>query len=229
MIGITFALTSESFDLRGRISNPRYDGSLLFGKIDNHEVAIVHTGVGAKNCNERLELLLHRTRPRLVISSGFAGATDQTLNVGDLILGENFSDSELLAHGARILRNRAPRRVKLFTATSIIDSVAQRNEIARTSAAAAVDMETGAIASVCQTHRTSLISLRIISDTSRQPLPAPATVLFSIERQRTNYARLLAYLLKHPGIIPGLIRFSRQIMRARGILTDAIVELVRSL
>ena len=146
MIGITFALRSESSDLVSRLQTRQSHNNLISGKIDNPEmigaresfrsrdVTIVHTGVGARNCNERLEALLHKTRPRLVISSGFAGAVSEQLHIGDLILAENFSDPGRLAIAERVLSKQA-RRVKLFTSTSIIDSVAERNEIARASGA----------------------------------------------------------------------------------------------
>jgi adenosylhomocysteine nucleosidase len=229
MIGITFALASESSDLVRRMQSRQRHDNLLSGKIDNRDVTILHTGVGAKNCNTRLEVLLHKARPSLVISSGFAGAVSEELRVGDLIFGENFSDPQLLDKVGQILRDRQPRRVKLFTSTSIIDSIAERNEIARGAGAAAVDMETGAIADVCKVHGVPLLSLRVISDTASQPFPAPPSVLFDIERQRTNFGRLLAYLLREPGSVGPLFRFGRQIARARASLTDAIVALVRGL
>src|SRR5437879_11867897 len=103
-IGITFALPSESSDLLRRLRALESHDDLLLGKIDNREVALIHTGVGAKNCNARLEILLHKTRPRIVLSSGFAGAINNQLRVGDLILAENFSDSQLLATASRTLR-----------------------------------------------------------------------------------------------------------------------------
>jgi adenosylhomocysteine nucleosidase len=227
MIGITFALASESSALVRRLQAVRRHDNLLSGRIGTRDVTILHTGVGAKACNARLEMLLHKTRPGLVISSGFAGAVSEDLHVGDLILAQNFSDPGLLANAERILRDRQPRVVKLFTSTSIIDSVADRNEIARAADAAAVDMETGAIADVCKSHGMPLLSLRIISDTASQPFPAPPSVLFDIERQQTNFVRLLAYLLRDPGSVWRLIRFGRQIGRARARLTDAILALVR--
>jgi adenosylhomocysteine nucleosidase len=229
MIGITFALPSESSDLRRRLQGLERRGHLLSGKIDNHDVTILHTGVGAKACNERLEILLHKTRPSVVISSGFAGAVSEQLRVGDLILAQNFSDRGLLATAERILCDRDPHRIKLFTSTSIIDSVAERNEIARAADAGAVDMETGAIADVCKVHGVPLLSLRVVSDTASEPFPAPPSVLFDIERQRTRPGRLLAYLLRGPGSISRLFRFSRQIARARARLADAIVALVPEL
>jgi adenosylhomocysteine nucleosidase len=229
MIGITFALPSESSALVRRLQAVQRHDNLLSGKIDHRDVTILHTGVGAKACNARLEVLLHKTRPSLVISSGFAGAVSEQLRVGDLILARNFSDPELLANAERILRDRQPRLVKLFTSTSIIDSVTERNEIARAADAAAVDMETGAIADVCKIHGVPLLSLRIISDTASQPFPAPPSVLFDIERQQTNFGGLLAYLLRDPGSIWRLFRFARQIARARARLTDAMVAVVREL
>jgi adenosylhomocysteine nucleosidase len=229
MIGITFALPSESSDLIRRLREVERRDNLLSGKIDNRAVTILHTGVGAKNCNARLEVLLHKTRPRLVISSGFAGAVSEELRVGDLILAQNFSDSQLLASAERILRNHKPRRVKLFTSTSIVDSIPERNEIARTAGAAAVDMETGAIVAVCNAHGVPLLSLRAISDTAQQPFPMPPSVLFDIERQQTNYGRLLAYLFRSPASIWRLFRFAREIARVRAALTDAIIALARDI
>jgi adenosylhomocysteine nucleosidase len=239
MIGITFALPTESSDLRRRLSEVRRENDLLFGKIDppsprlrragNHDVVIVHTGVGAKHCNERMEALLHKARPRLVISSGFAGAVVDDLQVGDLILAENFSDRELLTRAISILRERKPRVAKLFTSTSIVDSISERNEMARASGAAAVDMETGAIVGVCNAHSVPLLSLRAISDSPKEPFPAPPWVLFDIERQRTDLRKLFGHIITGPTAIIRLLQFFRQIREARAVLTDAMVELVRVL
>ncbi len=229
MIAITFALPTESSDLRRRLRDARKDGDFLSGSIDDRAVAILHTGVGAKNCSARMEALLHKARPRVVISSGFAGAVAEELQVGDLVLAENFSDQDLLTRAERVLHDLKPRVAKLFTATSIIDSTAERNEIARESGAAAVDMETGSIFGICKAHGVQLLSLRAISDAPNEPFPAPPSVLFDIERQQPSYGRLFAYLLRHPASIGPLLRFSGRIARIRDKLTDAIVALVREL
>src|SRR5207237_8128539 len=118
---------------------------------------------------------------------------------------------------------------KLFTSTLIIDSIAERNEIARAADAAAVDMETGGIVATCKGHGVPLLSLRAISDTARDPFPAPPSVLFDIPRQRTNYARLFSYLLRDPAAVPRLFRFAREIARVRATLTEAIIALVKEI
>lgn len=229
MIGITFALPTESSDLVRQLRQPKDVDNLLIGKIGKREVAIVHTGVGAENCNARLEILLHKTRPEFVITAGFAGAVSEQLHVGELILAENFSDPHLLANARKILGEPSPRMVKLFTSASIVDSAAERTEIARKSGAAAVDMETGAIVAICNAHEMPLLSLRAISDTPRDPLPVPPDVLFDIERQRTDYGRLFSYILREPASTLRLLSFGRTIAHVRANLTEALVELVGGL
>jgi adenosylhomocysteine nucleosidase len=227
MIAITFALPTESSGLRRRLRDAREVGNMVSGKIGDHAVTISHTGVGAKNCRERIEELLHKTRPRIVISSGFAGAVVEDFHIGDLILAENFSDRQLLTNTERILRDYEPNVAQLFTSKSIADSAVERNQIARASGAAAVDMETGAIVEICNAHGVPLMSLRAISDSPAESFPAPPSVLFDIERQRPNYSRLILYLFRHPSSIPSLLRFARRIARVRAVLTDAIVTLIK--
>lgn len=229
MIAITFALPTESSGLRRHLRDIRKVAKMVSGKIGDHEVTVSHTGVGAKNCSERMEALLHQTRPRIVISSGFAGGVDDDLRVGDLILAENFSDRQLLASAERILRDRTPKVAKLFTSTSIVDSVAERRQIACASGAAAVDMETGAIVEICNAHGVPLLSLRAISDSPKQPLPAPPNILFDIEHQRTDLRKLFGHIITGPTSTIRLLQFFRQIREARAVLTDALVELITAL
>ena len=229
MIGITFALMSESADFLRQLPEVENMYDLRLGKISDREVAVIHTGVGSANCNERLELLIHKARPEFVITCGFAGALSEELQIGDLILAENFSDPTLLGLAAEILRDRHVRTERLFTSTTVVDSISERNEIARSSGAAAIDMETGTIVGICNAHGMPLLSLRAITDTPNDPFPAPPHVLFDVERQRTDFGGLFAHLLRHPTAIPKLMRFAKRIAKVRAKLTDALVALVQKL
>ena len=233
MIAITFALPAESFALISRLRKKNRafcDGEkIIHGKIDNRSVAIFHTGIGRKSCERKIDNLLQGEHPDFLISSGFAGSAREDLQVGDLILAENFSNSELLSMARQLLAAQNPRVIKLFSSASIIDSVAERNGIARGHGAGAVDMETETIARACAAHGIRMLSLRVISDSVRDPFPAPPRVLFDVERQRTDFAKLILHSLRHPGTAWHLVRFGRQIARAREALTDGIVELLHGL
>jgi nucleoside phosphorylase len=220
MIAITFALRAESTQLAAQLREK---------KINDRRIVIWHTGVGQKHCLPRMNEFLQSERPDFLISSGFAGGVREDLQVGDLVLAENFSDRQLLAKAEQILAGGKVRAVKIFTSTTIVDSIADRNEIARANSAAAVDMETGVIAEVCARHGVRMLSLRVISDSVQDPLPVPPPVLFNIDRQRTDFARLVRYLLRHPGATRQMINFSGQIGRAREVLTSGIIALLQKL
>jgi nucleoside phosphorylase len=232
MIAVTFALPAESSGFLNRLHNrtrsDRNGAATIRGKIDNRPIEIFHTGVGEKISRQRMVRFLQDRQLDCLISTGFAGALNDQLNVGDLLLAQNFSTAELSK--ARSLLINLPIHVgNLLTVPSMIDSNEERNKIARATGAAAVDMETEYIARACAEHGVPLLSLRVISDTPRQRFPAPAHVLFNIERQRTSVVRLVLYLLRHPTRLGGLIRFMSQIARARETLTEALVAVVRAL
>jgi adenosylhomocysteine nucleosidase len=219
MIAIAFALRAESAGLAAQ---------LRAGRIDERRVTIVHTGVGRKGCELRIDRFLRDERPDFLISSGFAGGVREDLRAGDLVLAENFSDRQLLSNARRILAGHNVQAAKLFTSTSIIDSAAERNEIARTNGAAAIDMETECVAQVCAAHGVRMLSVRVVSDSVREPFPVPPRILFDVERQKTDFVRLATYLIAHPVAVPGLLRFGKQIRLARKNLTNGLLALLKS-
>src|SRR5213593_2218921 len=99
MIAITFALPAESSDFLRRLRNQsRMDRNGIHtvrGDIDNRTVEVVHTGVGAKVCQQRVGTFLQDQQFDYLISTGFAGALNDELEVGDLLLARNFSTIDL--------------------------------------------------------------------------------------------------------------------------------------
>ena len=231
MIAVTFALPAESSGFLRRLNNKsrsaRNGIQTVRGKIDDREVAVLHTGVGEKVCRYRLPKFLEDQQFDCLISAGFAGALTDELQVGDLLLAKNFSVIELNDKYADFLRLRI-QVADLLTVPGLIDSSEERNETARISGAAAVDMETEFIARACAAHGIPLLSLRVITDTPLESFPAPPDVLFDIEQQRTHMAALIMFFLAHPKRIPRLIAFTRRIARARKTLADALVEVICS-
>jgi nucleoside phosphorylase len=232
MIAVTFALPAESSEflrrLRARTSTERNGVRIVRGKIDDQRVEVLHTGAGEKVCRQRVEKFLQDQQFDLLISTGFAGALNDELQAGDLLLAKNFSTIDL--NERRSFFSSFPiHTADLLTVAGLIDSSEERNRIARASGAAAVDMETEFIARACAEHGVPLLSLRVVSDTPRKPFPAPMKVLFDMERQRTDYRQLSLYVLKNPATLWRLIRFGIQVAHARKALTKAIVDLVSDL
>ncbi len=213
MIAITFALPAESSD--------------LLRSVGKDEIATLHTGVGGKAAAAKIDKFLSVERPKLLISSGFAGGLHDQLQVGDLIFAENYSDRRLLDRAAELLANHGTQRAKLFSASAIADSAEDRTALREKHNADAVDMETEVIAAACIARGIPMLSLRAITDTPRQPLPVPPEVLFDLERQRTSFVRLAGYCISHPAAIRRLMRFSNNVALARAELASALRTLLR--
>jgi nucleoside phosphorylase len=232
MIAVTFALPAESSDFLRHLRNQsRTDHSgirTIRGTIDDRAVEVLHTGVGEKVCCQRVGKFLQDQQFDLLISSGFAGALNDKLQIGDLLLAKNFSTVELTEVGSSF--SRLPiHEADLLTVRALIDSNDERNKIARTSGAAAVDMETEFIARACAEHGIPLLSLRVITDTPREAFPAPPNVLFDIEQQQTRFLTLATFFLARPNRVPQLIQFARRIARVRKILASALFDVVRGM
>src|SRR5437879_6173656 len=171
MIAVTFALPAESSDflrhLRNQSRTDRSGIRTIRGTIDDRAIEVLHTGVGEKVCRQRVAEFLQDQQFDLLISSGFAGALNDRLQIGDLLLAKNFSTVELSEVGSSF--SRLPiHEADLLTVRALIDSNDERNKIAHTSGAAAVDMETEFIARACAEHGIPLLSLRVITDTPRE-------------------------------------------------------------
>jgi adenosylhomocysteine nucleosidase len=242
MIAITFALPAESSGIVSSLRERRDENRIIYGKIASRDVAVFHTGVGRKVCERSMETFLRSVKPDILISSGFAGSLTNQLNIGDLIIGDNFSDRNL---ATRLMEGGVPamhssiqpgsqelapaskagiRAVKLVTVDSMIDSPVERRELAERHDADVMDMETDVIARICAAHEIPMVSFRVISDSPAATFPAPPNILLDIARQKTNFGKLVPYVLSHPSVVRGLVRFARQISRVRTILTVAIIE-----
>jgi adenosylhomocysteine nucleosidase len=213
MIAVTFAHPSESGDFL----------RLIGGR--HTELRVLHTGIGAKACRKSIAPFLDQEPFKLVISSGFAGGLDDSLEPGDLFLAGNYSDPELLTCACELIIAHSG---KLVTADRVLESPEERAQFARKHQAAAVDMETECIAEACAARRLPLLSLRAFSDTPRRPLPAPANVLFDLARQRTiagDWPR--TFSLIHRNHQAGALR--RQVADARAELGIGLKTLAEEL
>jgi nucleoside phosphorylase len=222
MTVVTFALPAESSAFIRLLKGIRRDGAILRGTLENrtNEVCVLHTGVGASTCEKRLGNFFRAEKPQLLIASGFCGGTSDELRPGDLVIADNASEPTLLAKARVTLPNA--RIGKIHSADRIIDPAADRYAIGREHGAVAVDMETETVARLCAAESIPMLALRVVSDSPGAPFPAPPNVLFDIDKQRTDFSRLLSYIARNPASALSLAQFSSQIARAKTKLANAL-------
>lgn len=138
-----------------------------------------------------------------LVSFGFAGALDSSLNPGDLVLPELIYSGRLLEvdlDWRDNLRQRLPAQLKvaggiLAASTDVLTSGRAKQELAQASGACAVDMESGAVAIAASHAGIPFLAVRAISDPAEF---SPPPVLLSAVRPdgSADLRRLLSLLLR---------------------------------
>ncbi len=224
MIAVTFALPQESQNFRRALRNASTVGGesprFLLGKIGNEEVLLGHTGVGPAAAAENAAALLAMYRPRLLISTGFAGGLDPRLATGDLLIATNFSAPDLVEKSRAQLAGD-PRAFfgALTSQPQAAETVDEKAALARNTGALGVDMETASIAAACARAGVPLLAARAISDPAHEPLPVPFAEWFDLAAQRPRPLALVKFLAHHPAQIRPFARFVRGLTPARHSFT----------
>ncbi|MGP0065554.1 MAG: nucleoside phosphorylase [Isosphaeraceae bacterium] len=178
-VGIVAALSLEIGNLIDGLKRVRkYHAaslSIIEGECNGKIVAIAVAGPGRPAARRATELLIAGHRPSWIISAGFAGALNPSLNRNDLALPDEIVDLE----GGRFPIDR-PESLgtsirhltgRLLTVDRLILGSAEKGELHDTARADLVDMESSAVAAVCGETRIRFLSMRVISDDARTDLP----------------------------------------------------------
>lgn len=150
-------------------------------KQTRNSLLLCRTGIGMGNAHEACERLIKESSPALILSVGYAGGLKSGIQTGELLLptevwsesGDRFSpdtagSSRLagLIEAAKLPCHTGP----LLTVFNPLKRPAQKSAWG-VRGAAGVDMETAAIAAVCQKKNVPFASLRVIFDPVEMELP----------------------------------------------------------
>lgn len=193
---------------------------LLFGS--RSELRVLITGIGEDNAMQRIRAILANQPARLVITSGFAGGLDPQLATGTVIFE---ADSDFPLSPALLSAGALP--VRFHCSKRVIVSHAEKASLWVTTGAAAVEMESKTIRTVCRQYGIPSATVRVISDSAHEDLPLDFNRILTPE-MRINPLRLLAAILRSPGKIIDLVRFQKQTTRAAQRLADALLTVVET-
>ena len=188
------------------------------------------TGIGKSQVLSAAESIFRDyDPPTLVLSIGFCGALSDELKIGDLILARKlylFDSDDALSVDNRyyqlaeqsILENRLPyvRRDSL-TVPKMIRTPEEKNNLALSYHAQAVNMEDYWICSIAAQSGVPFLSVRAIVDTANQQIPEYVEDLMW-QRERRHVIHNLCSFLSKPVRIPQLLSFSHSVKKAQNSL-----------
>jgi adenosylhomocysteine nucleosidase len=225
-IGIVSALAAEARTL----GPAARQGAELRRLTDDALLAVSGIGEGAAAAAARRLVLAGATA---LASFGMAGGLDPTLICGAVLLPEEIVASNGAAVSATAgewrqrLRAALPASCiacggKLLSSGRPVASRGAKAAAWRDSRAAAVDMESAAIAQVASQAGLPFICLRVIVDTASDELPA--AVIAASGGGQLRLGRLLGALLRAPGDVGGLIRLSARYRIAMRVLATVVAS-----
>jgi adenosylhomocysteine nucleosidase len=149
-----------------------------------------------------------------LMTFGMAGGLDPALKAGSVVLPcEMISADGTRVAASRSWRERVAAAVSplravaegnLLTSAYAIDTPADKAAAFHDTGAAAVDMESAAVAEIASHHNLPFIAVRVIVDTAADTLPR--AVVNASRAGRVQIGRLIAGLVLAPGEIGALIR-----------------------
>ena len=178
-VGIVAAMPMEVDDLISALKKVRKYQSVavpvIEGEYAGKIVAVAVTGMGRPAARRGADVLIAGHRPRWLISAGFAGALNPAYSRNDLIVAREVTDRE----GSSFLVDSPPEmgasvqhaRGRLITVDRVVLSAVDKREMHRLYQADLVDMESSAVAAVCQEKLVRFLSIRVISDDAHHDLP----------------------------------------------------------
>jgi len=189
---------------------------------------LINAGAGAENAKTAAEALVAHGVSQL-ISWGCAAGLAQDLKPGDLILADRCiaadgsvfgTNRQWREHAVSILAGYSPIVRALAESKAVIGKAADKQKFAETTGAAALDMESVAVARVAGGKGLPFLVVRAIADPHDMALPGSVCVAVDSDGQ-VNLGKLLLHLLMHPAELPALVRLGRHFRSAKNTLNQA--------
>lgn len=230
-IAVLAPMRSELQPLRALVglvrSDPR-EPELYWGAAGRSEVVAARTGVGMNAGGRCASRILDATSPDFVIVVGIAGGIGSDSCVGDLVVPElvlNLDTGEALRPAPVA---DWPQRGTLASSNSLLEEPEEARKLEERGVIA-IDMETAAIASVCEQRGCPWSVFRAISDRADDGT-TDAEVLALIDRDGNPKLTAVArFVLTRPQRIPQLVRLGRGARTATRTAAAAVASSLESL
>jgi adenosylhomocysteine nucleosidase len=225
-VGLLAPMRQELAPLRSKLRLRRVrkgEHRLYVGVAGGAEVVAALAGIGTGPARAATEWLLREAKPDHVMVVGIAGAVDAAQPIGGLIAPERVVDRASGREFAPVQLGTLPPRGALLTSDALVTGLAEAAELAA-SGVVGLDMETAAVAAVCEARGCPWSVFRAISDRVTDGT-TDADVLALAGPDGSGDARAVArYLLARPWRIVRLARLARGTLRAANAAAEAAIQ-----
>lgn len=210
--------------------------ALAIAKLDRSQFKIIPSGSSSARANGAANTLISEGCTKL-LSFGIAGGLDPALGVGDVVFSSHVVTLLDEAYGKKAKGKiekpnlRAGSRMvkgSMCGVDEIVCTPDEKAKIFKSSSAAAVDMESHAVARVAMKNGLPFFVIRSISDGSRDTLPAYVAKGVNPEG-KPQVAPILKGLAADPFSLPLLLKLKNNTDTALKALEAASIRILPSL
>jgi adenosylhomocysteine nucleosidase len=206
------------------LTKTEVDGVTLHrGTLDGREVVAIVTGMGTKLATEATERLLDAMPVARVVVVGITGAVENETPIGTLILPEVVMNA---ATGTEYRPDQLGDGTPSGKMRTGDDFLTDQDAIAdlRAQGVVSLDMETAAIAEICEKRDIPWSVFRVISDRATDGSVDEEVFRLSNQDGTPNGRAVAAYFAKHPGRIPKMAKLAKGAKLATNAAADAAIR-----
>ena len=223
-----YALSVESAPLEGMLKKSHTEDwhccQLKFGRLGDLRAAVVQTGAGSKKAAKSARRVINRLRPKIVYSVGFAGALNPALErfqILDPLYPMNYQPTNIIDVATS---SDDKKQWGLYTADHVVAKLSEKAELFEKYGMDAVDMETDAVAEVCQDCGVELRCVRIITDDAKEELPPDIENILNQNSGAEQWGAALGALFRKPSRAMDLIKLKQISVQAAQTLAEHLVK-----
>jgi adenosylhomocysteine nucleosidase len=222
------AFPFEIAGVRKRGNFRRAGDGYFEGEIGGSPAILAVSGIGEERAYKTAKEILGRfPDARAYVSVGLSASLVPELSPGDIVVateivnaaspGNTYPCDPGLIHAVSKIKFRTGR---FAAASKTVTTSLEKKEIARSSGAIALDMESGGAARGSIEAGVPFFSIRAISDGLDEDLPVDFNILMRDGKMR--WGRFMVYFMTHPAKIKPLMMLGRNSRLARERLGDAV-------
>jgi nucleoside phosphorylase len=199
------------------------DPALHAGRAGAVEVVATLTGIGMAAAERATERILAGARPDHVMVVGIAGGVDPAQPIGALIAPEVVVDARTGREHRPAQLGGLPPHGRLVSSDELVTGAEDAARLRR-EGVVGLDMETAAVAAVCERRAVPWSVFRAISDRVTDGTTDPEVLALAGPDGSGKPGAVARYLLRRPWRIVRLARLARGSLRAADAAAEAAIR-----
>jgi len=206
------------------LTETEVNGTTLYtGVLDGHEVVAIVTGMGMDLALAGMQRLLDAVPVRWVLVVGITGALESETPIGTLVWPEVVVNSETGQEFRPNLLGDATPKGRMWTTNGLTTQKSDL-ETLRASGVVSLDMETAAIAEICEARGIPWTVYRVISDRANDGTVDEEVFHLSNQDGTPNHAAIEKYMAEHPERLPLMAKMAEDAKLATRTAAEAAIR-----